>query len=368
VLAVSLLADEESRPHPLWLCILEQALVRTTGPAALDLLFASGAKPDTGPFALGPEAVTVVPAPGPRTLWPVAPGLLRERSRESASSLQSRLACPLQWVLHYAAKLRPSPIARLPEGNQLFGTFGHQVLEETFKEGGDPPTPAAAAKAVEGIFDDRVGLDAAPLATPAETAARHRLRAELSAAAKTLVKALRAGGYRFAGFEKRFEAEVDGIPLCGFIDCLVEKDGGEAVLDFKYSGSWQAGALRDGTAVQLATYAAARRAGEIDSAVAYLVLATARLLTPEGSALAGAEPSQVVSGAPPIRAVWGAFRDALRSTGGWLAGGEPVPAWPLADPGTWPEGVKLLLDEEEDVQSACRWCDYSLLCGLTEVR
>ena len=243
------------------------------------------------------------------------------------------------------------------------------MLEETFGGGGEPPAPAAAAKAVETTFDARVGFDAAPLATPAETSARGRIRAELSAATRTLVKALRAGGYRFAGFEERFETEVDGIPLVGFIDCLVVKEGAEAVIDFKYSGARYHDALRDGTAVQLATYAAARAAaGGVEPAVAYLLLSSARLLTPEGSALAGAERSQVVTGGPAIRSVWKDFARAIRATAGWLEGAEPVPAWPLVDPEAWPEGVTLLLDGKADGQQTCRWCDYDLLCGLTEVR
>jgi hypothetical protein len=368
-LAVSLPADEEGRPHPLWLRIAVEVLPTGVAPVPLDLLLSGGSDAVMGPFHFEREPVAIVPAPGPRPFWTTPPGVLLPRERESASSLSTRLSCPLRWVLEYAAKLRASPIARLPAGNQLSGSFCHQVLEETFAEGGEPPAPAAAAKAVEATFDARVAFDAAPLAAPAETSARGRIRAELAAATRTLVKALRAGGYRFAGFEERFETEVDGIPLVGFIDCLVVKEGAEAVIDFKYSGPRYQDALRDGTAVQLATYAAARAAaGGLEPAVAYLLLSSARLLTPEGSALAGAERSQVVTGGPAIRYVWEAFVRAIRATGGWLEGAEPVPAWPLVDPGAWPEDVKLLLDPDAGEQQTCRWCDYRLLCGLTEVR
>lgn len=375
-LAVGLPADEETRPHPLWLQaqgILQAA--EETRPAELEAVLAGGRAGETAPWRF-PAAPWAVEPPQPARLrWRVPPGLLRDRTTTSASELTSRLACPLQWVLNYAARLRPSEMAALPDDFQLRGSFGHALLEAVAGPDGQPLDPESAAAAVLRAFDARLPLDAAPLAQPARLAAALRLRAELAASARRLAAALASGGYRVLGFEVAVEGRAVGRELQGRIDCLVRRaDGEEAVIDFKYAGREKyRRLLEEGRALQLATYAFARGPGSGGRlpAVAYLILAEGLLLSPAGSPLRGLPEAELAAG-PPIGQVWQEVAGALAQADGWLTAGEPVPARPLQEPAEWPAGATLAIYDSRPFDPArrepCRYCHYDLLCGRTQLR
>jgi len=376
LLAVGLPADEELRPHPLWLWIRSECFPQDTNPLPLEDLFSGDGDESTAPWQFPTEERMAVPHQPARALWNVDSDLLKEREKSSASSLEDRLACPLKWVLHYQAKLASSPIARLPDLFLLKGNFSHQVLEEVFGSGGEPPTVEEAEARVRRCIEERIEQDAAPLAEPAALSDRRDLRRALVRSARTLVSAMHAGGYRIVGLEVSLDAQVAGRNIRGYIDCLARRDDdAEAIIDFKYFGGRYRSLLEDGHAVQLATYAAARHAergllgeGCPAPAVAYLTLSNSSLHTPAGSSLVGASQAQMLPDAPAIQTVWDRFAEALRGADGWLEGREPVPARPLQRTSDWPDGADLVLDEKADPQRVCRYCDYAVLCGLEEVR
>lgn len=371
LLAVSVPDDEDGRPHPLWLQV--QSSLSKAGveePLALEDLLERGDTEALSPWAIASSLRALEPPQPLRIFWDPAPARPWDRQRSSASSLESRLGCPLQWVLRYNCRLAASPIARLPDEARLKGSFCHQVLERVFGQGGAPPTPDSAAVSVERCFDERIGLDAAPLAQPRAIAERLELRKNLSNATRLLVNTLRAGGYGFVGLEVAVDGELDGRALTGSIDCVVADDAGaEAVIDFKYRGVKKFPALlQEGRATQLATYAMSR-AGDGSAnipKVGYLILNDVRLVTPSASAIRGA--TDIVDG-PAIAEVWENFLTALRGADGWLTGNEPVPARPLQPPEERPPGSELVVPEsiERETPSPCKYCDYSMFCGFTGV-
>ncbi len=374
LLAVGLPGDEEKRWHPLWQQARE-ALRREPGglvlPVALRRIVRGEETEAVRPWRLDTEEVTVLPPQPARPLWTVPPELLVERERSSASSLEARLACPLKWVLHYQARLRPSSVAQLPSGFLLRGSFCHAVLAGVFGRPGPCPDVADATDEIERLFDERVGLDAAPLAQPGRLVERHRVREELRAATRQLVETLGRGGYGLVGAEVEVEGTIEGRPLSGKIDCLVVRpDGGEAVVDFKYGGrSKYPTLLAEGRALQLATYAAVRRqqSAGADVRVAYLLIADGTVHTPEGSPLHGATQAALVKDAPAIHATWLSFAAALAGADGWLRGEGPIPARPLQEPEAWSPGVELALGEGKEAPPVCRYCDYGVLCGEEEL-
>ena len=183
--------------------------------------------------------------------------------------------------------------------------------------------------------------------------------------------ALSAGGYRIVGIEVEVSKNVFGKTLNGSIDCVAARDdGGEAIVDFKYSGREKYRKMvSEGKAVQLATYAYSRSTNAATfPAVAYLVLSDAQLLTPSGSAIAGGINSSVIP-AKSIRDVWDKFSNAIEAADGWLTAGAPIPARPLQSSSLWPDGAEIVLDanlKDDETQTVCRYCDYKRLCGLQE--
>lgn len=378
LLVVKLPADEERAAHPLWTRIKTELETDTGEPPEPDALRAA-IREDTpfGAWSVEAREVTVAPPTPPPTEWDVPAALLAEPARSSATELESRLACPLRWVLNRSAHVRPSPAARLPNPFRLRGRFAHIVLDDVLGDGGELPDPDEAAGAVVDRFDERVALDAAPLAQPDRLAERRQLRAELEAAVRLLVGVLQRGGYEVVRGEAPIDAEYDGRPLGGKIDLVIRGPEGEAIVDFKYGGRRRyRELLEEGHAVQLAVYAYARgdqqgRDGPVP-AVGYLVIRPQRLYTPAGSPLRGAAPRSVIDGAPAIREVWDRFREALARSQDWLtAEDDPVPVRPRQDPDAWPEGVEMVVETDRRSDRTelrpCKYCDYQLLCGVREV-
>jgi hypothetical protein len=203
---------------------------------------------------------------------------------------------------------------------------------------------------------------------------RKRLRAELAAATRTLIRLLRDGGWKIVAMETPFKGAADGYRLSGYVDCLIrDSNGAEAIIDFKYAGSRRnQDLLAEGRAVQLAVYARGRVAVvDTDLAelpVAYLVIANNRLLTPSASPVGGTRDDQQVPDAPGMAEVWRRFAQALARSQSWMEGAEPIPARPLQDSEEWPDGVEMVLDAKGvDEQRMCRYCDFRVLCGLEEI-
>jgi len=372
LLAVLVPQDWERRWHPLWLAIRNRLENAEQSPVLEDLI-AAGNCDSIAPFVFAVDERNIEPPQPQRLAWTVPLELLHDRETVSASELQDRLGCPLKWVLNYQAKLRPSRIAKLPEHHTLKGTFCHSVLERVFGDGGPLPTIEQAVVQVAQVFDERLPLDAAPLAQADQLIERQRLRRELLNATRILVGTLEAGRYRIVGIEEEVASQAFGKSLTGWIDCVAKRDdGSEAIIDFKYAGrNKYRDLIQDGRAVQLATYAYARsRNGAAFPSVAYLVLADAQFYTPSGSPVDG-DGNRFVLNAPAIQAVWSAFAAALDVAGEWLTSGKPIPARPLHAVSVWPAGSKIVLKDklkDNEVQDVCRYCDYQRLCGLEETK
>ena len=369
-LAVLIPKDLEQRWHPLWLAI-RTVLQDCDSPPALEDLIAANTGNALAPARFSVNEQRIQLHQKPRPIWTLPPGHLRDRTTVSATELQDRLACPLKWVLNYQAKLRPSSIADLPDTHQLKGTFCHSVLERVFGPGGPLPSATVAVDRVRQVFEERLPLDAAPLAQAGRLIERQKLRDELLSAARVFVDALSAGGYHIVGIEVEVSKDAFGKTLNGWIDCVAARDDrSEAIIDFKYAGrNKYREMISDGKAVQLATYAYSRsHDAAIFPAVAYLIISDAQLLTPSGSPLAGGTASSGIT-APSIRTVWQEFSKAIDAADGWLTAGDPIPARPLQSSSQWPKGAKIVLDVElkdGESQTVCRYCDYKRLCGLQE--
>ena len=369
--------NEEQREHPLWLAIAHKISEfhkpQEWKPFAIEDLIRENKYEAITPFTFSCESVSVQPPQPKRSTWSIPATLLRDRDTTSASELEDRLACPLKWTLRYQASLHPSEIARLPDEFQLRGNFFHKILERVFGNDDDLPAVSDAIRLVGQAFDERLPLDAAPLAQPEKRVESLRLKNELLKATDLFVTTLTAGGYRSVKIEEPPEGKVFGKELKGSIDCLAQADDGrEAVIDFKYAGRTKFDKMiSEGRSVQLATYAISRKqvTGNFP-AVAYLILSDGTIFTPTGGAIAGVKPAHLTKG-PSIEQVWNNFSTAITAAESWLTTDDPVPARPIQNPTDWPSGSELVLINPlptDENQSVCRYCDFTRLCGLEETR
>ncbi|WP_417746717.1 PD-(D/E)XK nuclease family protein [Rosistilla oblonga] len=377
MLVVALPASEEQRVHPLWLAV-EQKISdyhdpKRWVPLAIEDLVENEDCDALSPFVFRCESVATQRSQPLRPVWDIPASLLADRETVSASELEDRLACPLKWTFRYQAGLRPSEIASLPDEFQLRGNLFHKLLERVFGGDGELPDPDVAVLLVEATFDERLPLDAAPLAQPEKRVESQRLKTELAKATRLFVETLSAGGYTKVQIEVPIEGSAFGKEMRGWIDCVASADDDrEAVVDFKYAGRKKFNdMITDGRSVQLATYAHSRRqTGDSYPAVAYLVLSDGKFFTPSGSPLAGVDQAQVLDG-PSIERVWNNFSQAISQAEDWLTTDEAVPARPLQVINDWPDGTDIVLKERlarDETQSVCRYCEFKPFCGMEAVQ
>lgn len=366
VLFVSLPRDAEAAPHGLWLHA-RMLLTESRGFAPLRV-------DDAAPAAEGPWPIPTAEIAGElptrrRAEWAVEPSLLAPLGHSSPTELETRLACPLRWVLEKQAKVLPSRTSEMPRDVRLVGTFGHALLQAVFGHGGPPPAPDEAAARAEAYFDARLPIDGAPLAMPAAAPQALRARRSLVQSARAFARTLHDGGYRVAAMELTLDGTLSGSPLRGRLDALLAtSDGEEAIVDFKYPGGTRyATLLEEGRAVQLATYVHLRESeGNAVHGVAYFLLGGDGLRTPSRSALRGAPIAARVEG-PDIHETWVEFHDALSAFDTWQTTGV-VPARPLQPATAWTGDLRLVLAPEDETQAVCKYCHHARLCGLKEVR
>ena len=120
-----ILHDDAERHHPIWdqisslaegLPILQIASDETAQNLGLDQT---------------PLETRTLP---PKIRWWQLPGSvdIPKREFESFSSLDAYIHSPYQWLLRYAARIRPGALASVNDGNLLKGSLAHRLYEEFF--------------------------------------------------------------------------------------------------------------------------------------------------------------------------------------------------------------------------------------------
>jgi hypothetical protein len=304
----------------------------------------------------------------PPLVWDAGKGL-EDRDTTSASDLETRLGCPLKWVLQYAAKLEPSAVAELPSSILLKGNLSHDILEEVFSK--RPSSGEEAAKRAVALFEERLSQEAATLAQPDAMAERLGVKEALASSAKAFYDLIERGHFDVLHFEYTPKTKLLGKEFNGRLDCFLEGKGGvRTVVDLKYAGKKYRELLEEGKAIQLCVYAAAAaKPGGEPLTAGYFIIDRAQLWTPASSPVPGAHGADLVDG-PSVQDTWKSLKKALEAAETWLETGK-VPARPLQIPDEWPEGAEIGLRELPPRRvptiarySVCEYCNFALLCGL----
>lgn len=270
---------------------------------------------------------------------PVAP-----LSVGSASSVELLLGCSLAYALRYRADLQrgmSAPIAR--PGALLAGQLAHELFARELAAGGaDLTLPTRLAQRFEC---DLPGL-AETLVLPDHQVERAAVRRALVRAAEILARAIESSGARLGGVELPLEGQLGNLGISSRADLVLADPS--YVVDYKWGSSASRAKLADGTAVQLAVYAALASA----RGAAYLLLRGARLI-----GYAGLEGVEVTAG-PPLADVHAATLRALSVRLEELATGL------LVAPGTdGSTGRSRLVDGTLAIAPPCGFCAFDGLCG-----
>lgn len=297
------------------------------------------------------DARAVAAIPRPRDAWTIAPGLIRPRETESASSIEKLLGCPLAWTLQYQAKLRQGSRAQIPEGERLIGMLAHELAARLLPAGASQ-VPSDIGSPLEILLSEQ----AAPLALPGRAADLARVRAELPRAMRFLGELLGKHGLRVNAIESEHrlgDALAPGIALEGRLDMLLTDARGQpAVLDLKWTGTqkYRREEVLEGRAVQLAAYGRLVGDPEAPAPSAYLLLAQ-QVLLPTGGGAFGPAPRELVRDA---RETWSLAVEAWSGAMKALADGSASAPGALTDK---PEKLPPL-----DTTPPCRFCEFTSLC------
>ena len=346
---------DEQFTHPLY----DEILARLETPRQRTRL--ERTRPQLGPAAVR-ETRELRPLPLERQAWRVAAGRIAPRDRESPSSVETLVACPLQYVFRYVARLGAGGGAPLPEAEQLVGTLAHAMFAEIFgrdaRYGTAPENraPEVVAQAAQTWFEDEAPRRAGALFLPGRERARENARSTLVAAARDFAQLLQETGGVVLETEKWLPTSRHHLGWQGRTDMLVAVNDAVTVVDLKWgSVTRHRDRLASGAACQLAVYAHLAPA----TGGAYYILQRLRLLASPDAALQHGLPIS----APPTAAVYRALEGAFLERRDRLVSGDVRAAGIPALDGDAVVRKSALEDGVLRLTAPCEYCEHIVLCG-----
>ena len=303
------------------------------------------------------DPVEARPLPGPIRDWSVRGDLIGIRETESASSLESLLGCPLNWVLNYQAHLRQTGLLDMADGNRLKGNVAHEVLAR-FLSGRLPDDPEAVRERVAALLEEMLPEIGSPLLLPGRLREREDLVRNTVESAVVLVGILKNRGLSVSATERSISCPLDErSELQGIVDLeLVSADGRPAIVDLKWSDRdrYRRQEISEARPVQLAAYARLLQGGEMHRFPpgAYFMIKQRRLLAVDAEPF----PPEFRIEGTDLSDVWGAVMEVRDGALRELAAGRVVARGVDPDDGETGE-APIRID------APCRFCAFGRLCG-----
>jgi ATP-dependent helicase/nuclease subunit B len=347
-------AGGDLHPHPLWDDLVSRVDAKNTRRVAEDALLRASL---AGVVPQSRRALLLLPTP--QREWSVPAGRIERREKESPSSVQTLLGCPLQWALQYPGRLATPDSAQVDDStsSRQLGELLHAIMNRLFA--GPTRGPDEAALEAGAIFDREGTRLVAALFLPGTDSQREHIRRVATRTAHTLYGLMTTAGLKVLATEQERTGQAFGTTFVGRVDLVLGEPS--RILDLKWGGAgrkrW---ALKEGTALQLAAYAFLERQGSGPfPPVGYFVMDSQRLLTTQPDAFDGAEPVNGPSPEETWRVVeathaveWHTVADGRISARGVVTTDDEKPPKEASA-----KNGRLV------VPPACQWCDYGALCG-----
>jgi hypothetical protein len=337
-------AGNELHPHPLW-----DELLAASNDRAGNLIGKKVLHSYTLP-CISPKLLAL---PQAQTSWRVPAGIITHRKKESPSSLETFLGCPLKWCLNYTAKIRGGHSATLPDLVPTLGSLAHEIVEEVLQK--DPlPSAEDGATLAEKIFDEKAPQLVATLFQEGMEAEREKIRNTVIKATHSLLQHLHNTEVVKITVEQTLSGVFDGQKIEGRADVVLDKPF--TVIDLKRS--WARGykeKMTSGTALQIVIYGwLLKQAHGFFPELVYYTLEDQTFLTTDPVHFKNGEHVQ----APANNEVWDAFAASYKDA--WDIINKEV----VSCPGNGDEEIHAALtDGKLQLAPPCHFCDYNVLCG-----
>jgi ATP-dependent helicase/nuclease subunit B len=283
-----ILHNDAERHHPIW----DQVDSLTEGIPALQV----ASSDTTAQLGVSQEPLQPRTLP-PKVRWWQLPKsvTLSQREAESFSSLDTYLHSPYQWLLRYAAKIRPGSLASVSDGNLLKGNLAHHLFENFLNA--HAAVGSIDTRSIDDWVEQHIASllqrEGALLLEPGRQAECERFITQLQDSLTSLVEHLQKAGVVSVQMELWQEGKYAGGKLNGSIDLLATRaDGCEAVIDIKWGGKkYRRESLQENSFLQLATYARLRRdnGAEASPALSYFIVMDSHMLSLNHEFFADAE-------------------------------------------------------------------------------
>lgn len=337
-------SGEDLHPHPLW----DELLAASDNKA--EELVRANIKHGLIIAKKNPESL---PLPESQEEWQAIPGSITPRDKESPSSLENFLGCPLNWCFNYQALIRRGHWATLPDMVPTLGSLAHELLEEVIAQ--QPlPSPDEGATMAGKLFAKKAPQLVAPLFQEGQEGELEKIRNTVVLATKSLLSHFRDAGVKELVIEEHLEGKFADQNLQGWADVVVKKPF--TVIDLKrsFSGFFKK-KMTSGTALQIVIYGwLLKEAHGVFPELAYFTLEDQTFLTTDSNHFVNGDDVQ----APATEDVWQIFAKTYKEAWKLLAKGV------VLCPGNSDEDIKAELTEDQLImQPPCRFCDYDVLCG-----
>lgn len=309
-------------------------------------------------IAREPVAPTTLPAR--RAEWVVPAGMITARAHESATSLGTLLACPLQWTLSHAARLRSGIRRALPGNDALIGSLAHHIAQILF-EPGPPPAAGTVFARARTLLEELLPQTAATLLLPGAARDLAEARRGIPDALAELALFLTVNGLEVVATEMDFTDEAVLSPttgLAGAIDLLVrDRDGSRVVVDLKWQRSdrWRRREIEGGVAIQLAVYARHVGGDGTDVPTGYFMLRQRRFVT-GAQRFTGRDVVAIVG--KTAAETWGEIADGWGAVMAEVGAGHVRAPFAMAavDQAKFTDPVLM-------TPPKCAFCDFAIACG-----
>lgn len=298
------------------------------------------------------NSLTLQDIPEPMERWTLPSQKVVLREKESATSFETMLSCPLKWTLQYSAKIHPSNGLSLPNESIMLGKLGHAILERLINEEAFS-TPENIEQLTASLYDELVPQMAAPLLLNENQSLYRRVRRELQKSMVQFAKFLKEANITITETESTYNKQWnDDIEFEGRLDLIGKTPSNRTmIIDAKWSRrpSNYKQKLMDGS-IQLALYQWLL-SSDSDNPVAYFMLSNGDFYTVKDNEI----PEQYHVDSLPLKDIVQMIRQHLETIQQELASGVAI-------------ATGIDLDESAPFKPVCTFCDYQDICGMRRVQ